>query len=157
MRARSDACYGHTPSIGRGASPLHTKMVDGDIRRVASHHVEIRVHTATNRTQDQRDGIECPVGEPEIAERAKKIALPANLRERIEAVFEEEPAMPWDVAVARIVTKLPRASLQCEDGVTTTMETDTADLVCLDQGSSQTLTSRQKRCLPAARARADNS
>jgi hypothetical protein len=45
----------------------------------------------------------------EIAERAKKIALPANLRERIEAVFEEEPAMPWDVAVARIVTKLPRA------------------------------------------------
>jgi hypothetical protein len=46
----------------------------------------------------------------EIAEQAKKIALPANLREGIEAVFEQEPAMPWDVAVARIVTKLPRAT-----------------------------------------------
>jgi hypothetical protein len=39
----------------------------------------------------------------EIAKRAEKVALPANLRERIEAVFEEEPALPWDVAVAMIV------------------------------------------------------
>jgi hypothetical protein len=39
----------------------------------------------------------------EIAKRAEKVALPANLLERIEAVFEEEPALPWDVAVAMIV------------------------------------------------------
>jgi len=39
----------------------------------------------------------------EIAKRAEKVALPANLLERIEAVFEEEAALPWDVAVAMIV------------------------------------------------------
>jgi hypothetical protein len=41
----------------------------------------------------------------EIAEQAKKIELPADLREQIEAVFEEEPATPWDAAVAQIVRK----------------------------------------------------
>jgi hypothetical protein len=61
-----------------------------------------------------------------------------------------------EAATFPAVTELTRTGLQREDGVTPTMKTDAANLVSLDQGGPQTLTSRQKRRLPAARARADN-
>jgi hypothetical protein len=39
----------------------------------------------------------------EIAEQAKNAALPPNLRNQIKAALEENPAMPWDAAVAQII------------------------------------------------------
>jgi hypothetical protein len=46
----------------------------------------------------------------EVAEQAKKIELPAALREQIEAAFKEEPATSWDAAVAQIVLHKQRVA-----------------------------------------------
>jgi hypothetical protein len=40
----------------------------------------------------------------EVAERAKKEKLPANLAERVEAELKKYPYLPWDCGVANVIT-----------------------------------------------------
>ena len=51
----------------------------------------------------------------EIAEQARTAELPADLREQIEAVFVEQPNVPWDEALAQIMRRPSMLIRPCHD------------------------------------------
>jgi hypothetical protein len=86
------------------------QLIDFIEEKFAEHGVAKLIPDAATIEQHARRVIERQLVEQaiakvaeEIAEKAKTAELPTKLRERIEEIVEEQPELPWDVAVAKIV------------------------------------------------------